>query len=112
MNFVARRSGFVKKDEFQLIDVPGNPIQQQLVHCLQRVIGAESTDEEALVYAWGRHWGPESTPDEYFGFVPGRGQHDIHMNQGTALRYTTIGHRRKHPSLQFTHNQTDKRIKK
>ncbi|QKZ13544.1 DUF2278 family protein [Spirosoma sp. KUDC1026] len=37
----------------------------------------------ADVYAFGEKWGPEaSKPDQYFGFRPGNGIHDIHMNQG------------------------------
>lgn len=38
--------------------------------------------EGALVYAFGSKWGPETQADEYFGFTPGNGIHDIHMNQG------------------------------
>ena len=35
------------------------------------------------MYAFGERWGPEShKADQYFGFVPGNGVHDIHMNQG------------------------------
>ena len=45
-------------------------------------------DEEALVYAFGERWGPENNKaDNYFGFVPGNGIHDIHMNQGNAGRF-------------------------
>jgi uncharacterized protein YukJ len=38
----------------------------------------------ALIYAFGSKWAPEKTPDEYFGFIPGQGIHDIHMNQGNT----------------------------
>lgn len=42
-------------------------------------------DEEALVYAFGERWGPESNKaDKYFGFLLGNGIHDIHMNQGNV----------------------------
>ncbi|MDE1994392.1 MAG: DUF2278 family protein, partial [Rhizobiaceae bacterium] len=35
------------------------------------------------VYALGQAWGPEpNKQDQYFHFLPGRGIHDIHMNQG------------------------------
>ncbi len=40
--------------------------------------------EDAVVYAFGEKWGPESKIDRYFGFKPGNGIHDIHMNQGNA----------------------------
>ncbi|HEY0783886.1 MAG TPA: DUF2278 family protein [Thermoanaerobaculia bacterium] len=41
-------------------------------------------DRGADVYAFGSKWGPEKgKPDQYFGFEPGNGIHDIHMNQGS-----------------------------
>ena len=46
-------------------------------------------DENALVYAFGERWGPEAgVKDKYFGFLPGNGIHDIHMNQGNSGRFT------------------------
>jgi hypothetical protein len=40
------------------------------------------------VYAFGERWGPEpGTPDKVFGFRPGNGIHDIHMNQGNEGRF-------------------------
>ncbi|HET7544487.1 MAG TPA: DUF2278 family protein, partial [Polyangiaceae bacterium] len=39
-------------------------------------------DESALLYAFGQRWGPETIKDKIFGFSPGNGIHDIHMNQG------------------------------
>ena len=45
-------------------------------------------DENALVYAFGERWGPETgEKDKYFGFLPGNGIHDIHMNQGNSGRF-------------------------
>jgi hypothetical protein len=36
-----------------------------------------------MIYAFGEPWGPEpQKADDYFGFLPGNGIHDIHMNQG------------------------------
>ena len=41
-----------------------------------------------MVYAFGERWGPEpATKDKYFGFLPGNGIHDIHMNQGNTGRF-------------------------
>jgi len=37
----------------------------------------------AEVFAFGSPWGPEHQKDEYFHFTPGRGLHDLHMNQGS-----------------------------
>jgi uncharacterized protein YukJ len=47
---------------------------------LERV---QETDGAEL-FAFGNPWGPEpDKPDQYFDFEPGRGIHDIHMNQGS-----------------------------
>lgn len=42
-------------------------------------------NENAHIYVFGEQWGPEPTKkDKVFGFLPGRGVHDIHMNQGSV----------------------------
>ena len=58
---------------------PDNDLNEKLDLYVQRALA----DEEAVIYAFGATWGPEpKKPDAYFGFRPGRGIHDIHMNQG------------------------------
>lgn len=43
-----------------------------------------AVERQADVYAFGSRWGPEpGKPDDYFGFEPGNGIHDIHLNQGS-----------------------------
>ncbi|SFH42574.1 Uncharacterized protein YukJ [Nitrosospira sp. Nsp14] len=60
---------------------PDNDLNEKLDQIVQRAMA----DEEALVYAFGERWGPEANKaDKYFGFVPGNGIHDIHMNQGNV----------------------------
>jgi hypothetical protein len=45
-------------------------------------------DPAARVYAFGQRWGPEpGVPDKVFGFSPGNGVHDIHMNQGNSQQF-------------------------
>jgi uncharacterized protein YukJ len=44
-------------------------------------------EPDARVYAFGERWGPEPTSDKVFGFSPGNGVHDIHMNQGNSAQY-------------------------
>jgi uncharacterized protein YukJ len=40
-------------------------------------------DSTIRLHAYGTRWGPERrTSDQIFGFVPGNGIHDVHMNQG------------------------------
>jgi uncharacterized protein YukJ len=66
--------------------VPGfdNDLNEKIDRVMQRAIA----DEASLVYAFGERWGPEpNTKDKYFGFLPGNGIHDIHMNQGNAPRF-------------------------
>lgn len=55
---------------------------------LDRVMQAAIAEEDALVYAFGQRWGPEDDlRDKIFGFLPGNGIHDIHMNQGNSGRF-------------------------
>ena len=51
---------------------------------LERQVQQALSEEEALIYAFGEPWGPETQADRYFGFQPGSGVHDIHMNQGNT----------------------------
>jgi hypothetical protein len=47
-----------------------------------------AADSAARLYAFGQRWGPEAgNPDKIFGFQPGNGVHDIHMNQGNSQRF-------------------------
>ncbi|WP_025036295.1 DUF2278 family protein [Bradyrhizobium sp. DOA9] len=65
------------------VSVPGpdNDLNEKLDQFVQRAL----SDESAMVYAFGEPWGPETKADNYFGFRPGRGIHDIHMNQGNPI---------------------------
>jgi uncharacterized protein YukJ len=68
--------------------VPGfdNDLNEKLDRVMQRAVA----DENALVYAFGERWGPEAgVKDKYFGFLPGNGIHDIHMNQGNSGRFVS-----------------------
>lgn len=63
------------------LNLPGadNDLNEKIGQYVQRAM----SDEDAEVYAFGESWGPEANKrDRYFGFLPGRGIHDIHMNQG------------------------------
>jgi uncharacterized protein YukJ len=63
---------------------PDNDLADRLDHYIERAIA----DPQANVYAFGERWGPESnTSDKIFGFRPGNGVHDIHMNQGNSGRF-------------------------
>ncbi|HHJ16953.1 MAG TPA: DUF2278 family protein [Gammaproteobacteria bacterium] len=63
---------------------PDNDLNEKIDAYVSRAIA----DENAEVYAFGERWGPESNrKDKYFGFLPGNGIHDIHMNQGNSGRF-------------------------
>jgi uncharacterized protein YukJ len=63
---------------------PDNDLSDFLDRYVKRAIA----DPGALVYAFGERWGPETaTKDKVFGFKPGNGVHDIHMNQGNSARF-------------------------
>lgn len=67
-------------------DVPGqdNDLKELIDVYIQRAIHSQ----DAVLYAFGAAWGPEAKiPDKYFGFLPGSGIHDIHMNQGSVGRF-------------------------
>ncbi len=79
------RGNLFNRDDMRQLpfDVPGpdNDLNEKLAHYVRRAIA----DEQATVYAFGQRWGPEQgKADKIFGFVPGNGVHDIHMNQGNV----------------------------
>lgn len=67
-------------------DVPGpdNDLNEKIDFHVQRALA----EEDAMIYAFGERWGPEpDSRDKYFGFKPGNGIHDIHMNQGNVPEF-------------------------
>ena len=60
-----------------------NDLNDRIDHFVQRAMG----DESSLLYAFGQRWGPETAKDKIFGFKPGNGVHDIHMNQGNSPKF-------------------------
>jgi uncharacterized protein YukJ len=62
---------------------PDNDLGDLLDLHVQRAIGRS----DALIYAFGQRWGPETARDKIFGFKPGNGVHDIHMNQGNSTGF-------------------------
>lgn len=67
-------------------NVPGP--DNDLNEAIDKHIQLALSDEDAMVYAFGERWGPErNTKDKIFGFLPGNGVHDIHMNQGNDPKF-------------------------
>lgn len=64
---------------------PDNDLNEKIDHYIQRAM----SDEKTSIYAFGERWGPElGKKDKIFGFLPGNGVHDIHMNQANVGRFT------------------------
>jgi uncharacterized protein YukJ len=78
------RDGMVQRDEMEelpySIDGPNNDLKDKLVPMVEAAVASSNS----AFYVFGETWGPETgRHDKYFHFMPGRGVHDIHMNQGS-----------------------------
>jgi uncharacterized protein YukJ len=63
---------------------PDNDLSDRVEHYVTRAVQEQGSE----VYAFGERWGPEpGVLDKIFGFLPGNGVHDIHMNQGNHPRF-------------------------
>jgi len=63
---------------------PDNDLSDRLAHFVDRA----RAEADARIFVFGERWGPETgQPDKIFGFRPGNGVHDIHMNQGNVGRF-------------------------
>ena len=84
---------YIRKNLFTTADMRPIPINQpgadnDLNEKLDFYVQQAISDADAEVYAFGAKWGPENNVvDKYFGFLPGNGIHDIHMNQGNSGRF-------------------------
>jgi uncharacterized protein YukJ len=76
-------------DSTQMVPLPlgASGPDNDLNEKLERQVEQALAEEDAEIYAFGEPWGPEAQADRYFGFQPGSGIHDIHMNQGNAARF-------------------------
>ena len=82
------RGNLFKQEDMKPLphDLPGP--DNDLNEKINAIVARAMADEEAHVYALGELWGPEQQKkDKYFGFLPGNGIHDIHMNQGNRGRF-------------------------
>ena len=82
------RANLFDRDDLRKLpfDVPGpdNDLNEKLAHYVRRAIA----DAEAEAFTFGERWPTERTvPDKVFGFLPGNGVHDIHMNQSNVGRF-------------------------
>jgi len=78
------RGGLVRREQMAAIPHalagPDNDLNDRLDGWVRRAM----EDHAASLVAFGGRWGPEpARPDAVFGFRPGNGLHDVHMNQGS-----------------------------
>ncbi|MEV4560441.1 YukJ family protein [Kitasatospora sp. NPDC049285] len=67
-------------------DRPG--ADNDLPDLLDRQVLQAIEDPRAVLYVFGQRWPTEaSVPDKVFGFKPGNGVHDVHMNQGNSTQF-------------------------
>lgn len=77
------RGGLFRPEDMKALpfDAPG---PDNDLHEIFDLHARQAIDAGARFYAFGSKWGPEpGKADEYFGFQPGNGIHDIHLNQGS-----------------------------
>ena len=82
------RSGIVNVKKMVPVppDAPG--VDNDLKDKLEDAVVKAMSVAGSMIYAFGEKWGPElKRADQYFGFRPGNGIHDIHMNQGNSGKY-------------------------
>ena len=82
------RGDFVERDAMSIAPFQVAGPENDLRDYLEPTIAAGIASGSLMLYAFGERWGPEADkPDKYFGFLPGNGVHDIHMNQGSVGQF-------------------------
>ena len=75
------RSGIV--DPMTLKPMSAN----EIVGVLNKYLNPAIKNNNFEIVSYGRSWGPEDKKDAFFGFLPGQGLHDIHLNQGITGKF-------------------------
>jgi uncharacterized protein YukJ len=82
------RSDIVDADKMRPVLFTDIGSETQLNNLLHERVQQAIADPNARICAFGDRWGPEDgQPDQYFGFEPGNGIHNIHMNQGNDPKH-------------------------
>ncbi len=78
-----QRGGMFDRRDMRRISASRQGPRNDLVDELDFRVDRLMANATSRLHAYGTRWGPESrTPDQVFGFTPGNGIHDVHMNQG------------------------------
>lgn len=83
------RGNLFNKNDMRILphSLPGP--DNDLSDKIETYIARARREPGAMVYAFGSRWGEEAAPDKIFGFEPGNGIHNIHMNQGNNAEYAS-----------------------
>src|SRR5262245_9373646 len=77
------RGNLVDQHQFRVVPTTGPGNDDDLNDRIDFQIRRAQADPASEIYAFGTRWGPErGQRDKIFGFDPGNGVHNIHMNQG------------------------------
>jgi len=80
------RMNLFNRDDMKPIPPFLNGPDNDLNEMIGKYVEFATGDEKNRIYAFGEPWHEPTTPDKYFGFLPGNGIHDIHMNQGNLIK--------------------------
>lgn len=78
------RGGMIAREDMSIAPFEADGVKNDLRDFIEPVVEQGIADQSIVFYAFGSTWGPEQgKKDKYFDFLPGRGIHNIHMNQGS-----------------------------
>lgn len=81
------RANILQRDQMRPVPSEAEGPNNDLADFLDHYIRRAQQDPAATAYVFGEPWGPEDTPDKIFGFQPGNGVHNAHMNQGNSQEH-------------------------
>ncbi|HKP76377.1 MAG TPA: YukJ family protein [Longimicrobiaceae bacterium] len=78
------RGSLVQRSQMRALPADRPGPDNDLNEKIGALVARGMADRQARLYAFGGRWGPDlRRADAEFGFRPGNGVHDIHMNQGS-----------------------------
>lgn len=76
--------GLVNKSDMEPAPFRAAGVNNDLLEFILPLLDRAIAEDGARIYSWGETWFESGGRDRYFNFSPGRGIHDIHMNQGSS----------------------------
>jgi uncharacterized protein YukJ len=83
-----QRGGLFDRRQLRRLPAALDGPDNDLTDAIAGLIAESVADPAARLHVVGHRWGPEpGDPDDVFGFEPGNGVHNVHMNQGSLGRH-------------------------